>query len=26
VVSLDRGEDAMRRAATPGVLKVLLAR
>ncbi|HSK01174.1 MAG TPA: alcohol dehydrogenase catalytic domain-containing protein [Kofleriaceae bacterium] len=26
VVSLDRAEDAMRRAATPGVLKVLLAR
>ncbi len=26
VVSLDRGEDAMRRAATPGALKVLLSR
>jgi threonine dehydrogenase-like Zn-dependent dehydrogenase len=26
VVSLDRGEDAMRRAAAPGVLKVLLSR
>jgi threonine dehydrogenase-like Zn-dependent dehydrogenase len=26
VASLDRGEEAMRRAATPGVLKVLLAR
>src|SRR6185503_13039893 len=26
VVSLERAEDAMRRAATPGVLKILLAR